>query len=141
MDSKPISMSMKDWLIRRLAPKLLMSEKTIEAVINHQFQSANEAMSQNKTLEISGFGKLIFNDKKAVRKMDTYLKIEKALLNILANPETSENKKRITLMKLETTKNNIEALKPKLHEAQLYSDLRGLEEQLDSTQASGGNNT
>ena len=66
---KPISLSMKDYLIRRLAVKLMTSEKTIEAVINHQFQSANEALLNNKTIEISGFGKFIFNDKKAVKKM------------------------------------------------------------------------
>ena len=47
---KPISLSVKDYLIRRLAPKLLTSEKVIEAVINHQFQSANEAMYSNKTV-------------------------------------------------------------------------------------------
>ena len=52
---------MKDYLIRRLAVKLMTSEKTIETVINHQFQSANEALLNNKTIEISGFGKFIFN--------------------------------------------------------------------------------
>ena len=105
---------MKDWLIRKLAPKLLLSEKTIEAVINHQFQSANEAMLNNKTVEISGFGKLIFNDKKAIKKMDMYRKIEKALLNILSQPDLSEAKKRTTEMKLQSTRHNIEVLKPKL---------------------------
>jgi len=133
---KPISLSMKDWLIRRLAVKMMISEKTLEAVINHQFQSANEALLNNKTIEISGFGKFIFNDKKAVKKMEKYLTIEKALLNILANPETSEAKRKTTLVKLEMTRNNIQALKPKLHEAQLCSDIRGVEEQLDSTQTS-----
>lgn len=126
---KPVSLSMKDWLIRKLAPKMLLSEKTLEAVINHQFQSANEALSQNKTVEISGFGKLIFNDKKAVKKMETYRKIEKALLNILSQPDVSEAKRRATELKLQTTHNNIEALKPRLHENQFLPDLRGVEEQ------------
>ena len=41
---KPISMSVKDYLVRTLAVKMMVSEKTIETVINHQFQSANEAI-------------------------------------------------------------------------------------------------
>lgn len=130
-------MSMKDWLIRRLAPKMLLSEKTLEAVINHQFQSANEALLNNKTVEISGFGKLIFNQGKAERKMQKYLDIEKALLNILTKPDLTEAKQRTTLMKLATTRANIELLKPKLHEDQFRPDLRGMEEQLDSAQTSG----
>lgn len=126
---KPVSLPMKDWLIRKLAPKLMISEKTLEAVINHQFQSANEALLNNKSVEISGFGKLIFNDKKAVKRMEMYKQIEKALLNILSQPDLPEAKKRATEMKLQTTKSNIEALKPKLHENQLLPDIRGVEEQ------------
>lgn len=135
---KPISLSMKDWLIRKLAPKLLVSEKTIEAVINHQFQSANEALAQNKTVEISGFGKFIFNDKKAVKKMETYEKIEKALVNIIANPQTGDAKRASAHVKLEGTRNNIRILKPRINEHQLLTDLRGLEEQFDSTSEDQG---
>ena len=40
---KPISLSVKDYLIRKLAVKMMTSEKTIEAVVNHQFQSAQQA--------------------------------------------------------------------------------------------------
>ena len=60
---KPISMSVKDFLIRTLAVKMMTSEKTIEAVVNHQFQSANEAMDLNSSVEIAGFGKFFFNNK------------------------------------------------------------------------------
>jgi nucleoid DNA-binding protein len=126
---KPVSLAMKDWLIRKLAPKLMISEKTLEAVINHQFQSASEAMLSNKTVEISGFGKLIFNDKKAIKKMHTYRQIEKALLNILDKPDLSEAKRASTQLKLQSTRHNIEVLKPKLHENQLLPDIRGVEEQ------------
>jgi len=138
---KPISLSMKDYLIRKLAVKLMTSEKTIEAVINHQFQSANEAMYSNKTVEISGFGKFIFNDKKAVKKMETYLKIEKALLNILSKPDLTESKQRATLLKMATTKNNITLLKPRIDENhQLFPDLRGVEKQPAAAQSVEENN-
>ena len=68
--NKPQSMSHKDFLIRTLAVKLAVNEKIIEAIVNHQFQSANEAMDVNHSVELSGFGKFMLNVKKAHRKMD-----------------------------------------------------------------------
>ena len=139
---KPISLSVKDYLIRKMAVKLMTPEKTIEAIINHQFQSANEAMHRNKTVEISGFGKFLFNDGKALRKMNTYKKIEKALLNTLSKPDLTEAKKRATLLKLGTTRSNIELLKPRINENhQFFPDLRGLEKQSSATQEDQGSNT
>lgn len=108
---------MKEWLIRRLAPKLLLSEKTLEAVINHQFQSTNEALLHNKTVEISGFGKFYFNDKKALKRMRKLEDIKAALERQLANPELNEQKKRVAAIKLNATLENITALKPKIDEA------------------------
>ena len=116
-------MSMKDWLIRRLAPKLLLSEKTIEAVINHQFQSANEALVNNKTIEISGFGKFIFNDKKAVKKMSKYKDIQRAYMRHLENPDISENKRRVTEVKLQSVTEAINALKPKITDEPVVADI------------------
>jgi nucleoid DNA-binding protein len=116
MDDKPISLSMKDWLIRRLAVKMMITEKTLETVINHQFQSANEALLNNKSVEISGFGKFFFNQKKAEKRMETLKKTQQTLLNILASPETTEQKRVSTEQKLQFTLSNMEALKPKLHE-------------------------
>jgi hypothetical protein len=49
---KPISMSVKDYLIRTLAVKMMMSEKVLETVINHQFQSANQAMDTNNFISM-----------------------------------------------------------------------------------------
>lgn len=122
---KPRSLSMKDYLVRTLAVKLRIPEKTLDAVISHQFHSANEAMLTNKSIEISGFGKLIFNKKKAEKKMGDLLRIERLLENKLTIPEhdTPLNK-----LKLESVRQNIAILKPKL-EHEPVSDLRGVEEQ------------
>jgi len=46
-----------------------MNEKIVDTVVSHQFQSANEAMTCNHTVEISGFAKFIFNEKKAAKKL------------------------------------------------------------------------
>ncbi len=124
---KPISMTVKDFLIRRLAVKMMISEKTIESVVNHQFQEANQAMLKNKSLEISGFGKFFFNDKKAAKQMAKY-ESQKALFERVLTDETlTEQKRRSTEVKLQNVKDCIRDLKPKMHDT--LTDLRGMEEQ------------
>ncbi len=124
---KPISMSVKDYLIRIMSVKMMMSEKTIEAVVNHQFQSANAALADNDDIEISGFGKFFFNQKKAQKKMDKMLS-KVAMFTKQMNDESLSDKKRASAnVKLNNTLLGIEALKPKLH-VEHQSDLRGMEE-------------
>jgi nucleoid DNA-binding protein len=129
---KPISLSVKDYLIRRLAVKMMLSEKTIETVVNHQFQSAHEALSQNKSLEISGFGKFFFNEKKAHKMMEKFLS-QKALFEKRANDETfSEAKRRSYGLKLQTALDGIRDLKPRIYDS--FPNLRGVEEQPTAAQ-------
>lgn len=111
---KPISMSVKDFLIRTLAIKMLTSEKTLEAVINHQFQSANEAMHLHKSIEISGFGKFYFNDKKAVKRMEKLLLKKATYEELLANPDTTEQRKAYATVVLQTVNKSIQDLKPRI---------------------------
>jgi nucleoid DNA-binding protein len=127
---KPISMSVKDYLVRTLAVKMMISEKTIETVINHQFQSANEAMDTNNSIEIAGFGKFYFNEKKAKKRLEDLTRKKNLMLEFIASSETSEQKKRSSQVTLEKTEALINLLKSKItYEDQLLSDLRGLEEQ------------
>jgi nucleoid DNA-binding protein len=131
IDSKPKSMSMKDFLIRVQAVKMMKSEKTIEAVVNHQFQSTNLAMKTNNSVELSGFGKFFFNEKKAQKRLtkmyEKKLYIEEALKEELL---TEQRRKRYETM-LQNVIIDIEFLKSKTNEFQ--SDLRGMEEQVDSS--------
>ena len=110
---KPISMSVKDYLIRTLAVKMLTSEKIIEAVINHQFQSANEAMDLNNSVEIAGFGKLLFNKKKADKKLEKLIGKKQALENLINTNSTPDQKRRSASVILEKTIIQIALLKPK----------------------------
>jgi nucleoid DNA-binding protein len=122
-------MSVKDYLVRTLAVKMMISEKTIETVINHQFQSANEAMDTNNSIEISGFGKFYFNEKKAKKRLEDLTRKKNLMLEFIASAETSEQKKRSSQVTLEKTEALINLLKSKItYEDQLLSDLRGLEE-------------
>jgi nucleoid DNA-binding protein len=126
---KPINMSVKDYLVRTLAVKMLISEKTIEAVINHQFQSANEAMDFNNSLEIAGFGKFYFNEKKATKRIGALNAKKTAMETIIADETTSEQKRRSSQVTLDKTEALINLLKTKtIYEDQLLSDIRGVEE-------------
>lgn len=111
---KPMSMSVKDFLIRTLAVKMLTSEKTIEAVVNHQFQSANEALDLNNSIEISGFGKFFFNNKKAIKRLAKLIQKSEAYQAIANNPETPQARKEYSLKVVEKDKDNIQQLKTKI---------------------------
>jgi nucleoid DNA-binding protein len=111
---KPISMSVKDYLVRTLAVKILTSEKTIEAVINHQFQSANEALEENNSVEISGFGKLMFNTKKATKKLEALDAKVKAMEKILADDDISDQRRNAATVTLANTHITISQIKAKL---------------------------
>jgi nucleoid DNA-binding protein len=126
---KPISMSVKDYLIRTLAVKMMVSEKLIETVINHQFQSANEAMDVNNSLEISGFGKFYFNEKKAKKRLQTLEEKRKAMERYANDNSLSEQRRNTSKVTLEKTEALINLLKTKVtYEDQLLSDIRGVEE-------------
>jgi nucleoid DNA-binding protein len=112
---KPISLSVKDYIIRKMAVKLMVSEKTIDTVISHQFSSANEALKSNNSVEISGFGKFLFNQKKANKRMEKMLSQKAYFQSVIDNPETSEQKRASTQTKLTNILINIEALKPKMN--------------------------
>ena len=124
-------MTDKEFLIRTIASKLLFAEKTIEAVINHQFASANSAMDTNKSIEISGFGKFMFNEKKAARRLKSYMMKKHDMFSIINHPtSTAEQIRKATLIYNDMV-DNIALLKPNISD-EFLTDLRGLEEQSDS---------
>ena len=129
---KPTSMSVKDFLIRKLAVKMMISEKTIEAVVNHQFQEANKALTKHKSLEISGFGKFFFNEGKAAKQMAKFESQKEFFSRILEYEELTDQKRKSIELKLQIALDNIRDLKPKMYDDNL-PDLRGMEEQLSAS--------
>jgi len=129
---KPRSLSVKDYLIRMMAVKLMLPENVLDAVVSHQFSSANTALFTNDSVEISGFGKFFYNHKKAIRKMEKERMKEAYYVNALTDPTLSDTKRQSYTNKLNNTRNQIEQLKPKLNNHEAVRDLRGLEEQSDS---------
>lgn len=112
---KPESMSHKEWLIKKMALEKNIPERIITAVVNHQFDSAREALKDNNTVEISNFGKFSFNVKKAGYKMEKFLTQKRQYEEQLANT-FDEDKIRNLSLRIKSVNNNIEALKPKLYD-------------------------
>ena len=117
---KPQSMTMKEFIVKKLAVNRvatkMISEKVIDSVISHQFESAHIATATHNTIEISGFGKFSFNQGRAIKQMAKYNSQVVLFTNIIEDEQTSSTLKRNTEMRLATTLSNIKDLKPKLHE-------------------------
>jgi hypothetical protein len=113
---KPISMSVKDYLVRTLAVKIMVSEKTIETIINHQFQSANEAMVLNNSIEISGFGKFFFNEKKCLKRLSALNAKKQAMEVFIADDNSTDKKKHSSRITLNKTLSLIDQLNNKTNE-------------------------
>ena len=128
---KPRSLSIKDYIIRKMSIKFNTSEKIIESVVNHQFQSATIAFNDQKSVELSGFGKFLFNEKKAVKKMETMLVQKQVLEQTIVDETATDRKRKAAEVKLESLLQAIEILKPKI-DYEPKSDIRGLEEQTNS---------
>ena len=128
---KPRSLSIKDYIIRKMSIKFNTPEKVIEAVVNHQFQSATLAFNDQKSVELSGFGKFLFNEKKAVKKMETMLIQKQVLEQTIVDQTATDRKRKAAEVKLESLLQAIEILKPKI-DYEPKSDIRGLEEQTNS---------
>jgi nucleoid DNA-binding protein len=112
--NKPITMSVKEWIIKRMAISLVVSEKTIDQVINHQFDSANDALNVHDSLEISGFGKFLFNIKKANAHYAKLLQMKQAYENTLADESITDKKRHATELRMITVLKDIKILKPKI---------------------------
>ena len=113
---KPQSMSVKEWIIKKMAISMVVSEKIIDSVVVHQFDSANDALNLHDSIEISGFGKFYFNQKRAQAQYDKFVRIKQSYENLLADDSLSDKKKHSTEQKLASILNDIKILKPKINE-------------------------
>ncbi len=113
---KPISMSVKDYLIRILSIRTNTPVKTIEAVVAHQMNTLNKAIQSDTVFsaEMSGFGKFLFNYKKARKKYEKNLSKEIYFTNLLNKPDITDKQKASYTLKLENTRKWIQGIKPKL---------------------------
>jgi len=117
---KAASTPIKEYIIKRLAVNKvtdkLISEKTMDVVITHQFESAIKAMSLNNTVEISGFGKFLFNFKRAQKELTKYEKIRENYINLLKQETLSDEQRKSLEDKLAIANDGIKNLKPRVNE-------------------------
>jgi nucleoid DNA-binding protein len=107
---KPNSMSVKDWLVKKMSIDLVIKESIINAVVTHQFNSANDAFKNNSSVELSGFGKFIFNKRKAEKKLQKYYDTRDLYISKLEiTPSDSSLQRR-----LDSVLEEIKVLEPKL---------------------------
>lgn len=66
---KPDSMSVREWITKKVALEIRIPENIIKSVISHNYDSAYEALNTNNSIEISGFGKFYYNTKKADKEI------------------------------------------------------------------------
>jgi hypothetical protein len=95
---------------------MVISEKTIDAVVTNQFDSANDALNTNDVIEISGFGKFYFNTKKADTHYKKLLQMRQAYENTLNDTSITDKKRHATEQRMITVLNDIRILKPKMKE-------------------------
>jgi len=95
---------------------MVISEKIIDSVVTHQFDSANDALNVNKSVEISGFGKFFFNSKKAVTQYNKLLNIKRTYENALADENITDTKRNALELKMQIVESSIKTLKPKIDE-------------------------
>jgi nucleoid DNA-binding protein len=111
---KPVSMSIKDWIIRRMSVDMAIPESIIKVVINNQFEGATEAMGKVNSIEFSGFGKFYFKTHRAYDKMRHYELIKKGFEVILGRGDMSPQKERALKLKIENAQRNVDILKSKI---------------------------
>jgi hypothetical protein len=122
-------MSMKEWIIKKMAISMVVSEKIIDSVVTHQFDSANDAVNMYKSIEISGFGKFYFNDKKALAQYNKFLGIKSTYEKMMLEDMTDVKRNALEL-KMKIIESSIKSLKPKINEP--GTNNRGMEESSSS---------
>jgi hypothetical protein len=112
-----------------MAISMVVSEKIIDSVVTHQFDSANDAVNMYKSIEISGFGKFYFNDKKALAQYNKFLGIKSTYEKMMLEDMTDVKRNALEL-KMKIIESSIKSLKPKINEP--GTNNRGMEESSSS---------
>lgn len=93
----------------------MISEDIIDEVISYSGKQFAKSLKEDKTIELSGFGKLVFREKKARTELEKMNKIYNSYQEQLS--KTTDQKKITNLTKRMTTcKEVIDFLKTKLDE-------------------------
>jgi len=114
-EEKPITMPLRDWLMKRISLQKNIPYSTIEAIITHQFDSANQAVYLHKSLEIVGFGRFMFSDQKANKQLKGHENSLHHLNEHLKNPLLTDKEIAIIHHKIKGITKDLEELKIRIN--------------------------
>lgn len=113
--AKQSNISTKDYIIRKMSHSLNIPEKRIEMVVNHQFDSLREGLKKHYTMELSGFGKWIYNVNKAKKILLKEYSKKETFTNKMNEPGITEAKRQSWQNKLNNTLATIAQIESKLN--------------------------
>jgi len=139
--NKPISLAIKDFLIRKIAIKYMRPEEDIHKIIMNSFEEANKATASANEVEISGFGKFMFSENKAKKIYRKMLLCINKYNRDLANTQPGDSKNQNKLLKkIASAQEVINFIKTRI-DVEHIPNPRGVEKSLDTTQGSEGNDS
>ena len=83
-------------------------------MITHQFNAAEDATKTKNSLEISGFGKFVFNTSKANKKIVKLIKVKKVYEQQLAENTLPTKKLDVIKSKLSNLNLTLNSIAPKV---------------------------
>ena len=113
MRSKKLTLSEK--IVQTISRDKIISEKVINQVVMHQFNGANDALKNNNTVEISGFGKFTFNIRKANQRLVKLQRFKEGYEKDVAEGIEQTKKEAWIKNKISTLTLTINSLKSKLN--------------------------
>lgn len=111
---KPRNIPLRNFIQKRISVELAISEDVIDKVITHCFSSASRAMLTNNTVEISGWGKFIFDKKrmfKHISKLEDTIKKHELLIQ---DGQISEKQKIGSQKKIDGANKDLLVLKQRM---------------------------
>lgn len=128
---KPKNKSLKDFIVENIAQRMKMQEPVVSAIVSHQFKGITRALQKYKTVEMAGFGKWIFMEKRAVRFLDD-MKEE------LENRRNGQAVSTYTFLSDEQLAATIEEVETHLKQNQTYNADRQIERDSRRLEEHGG---
>lgn len=114
MDSKPKNKPLKEFLIEGIAQRMKLPEHVVNAVVMHQFKGITKALQTYKSVEMTGFGKWVFQERKARQFLDGLEKEQQSR-------KTTEASDKYGFLNNEELEDTIEKLKIHLAQNQTYN--------------------
>jgi len=114
MELKPDNVPIKEWLVKGIADSLNIPERVVATIVDFQFSEARESLLTCNSIEFSGFGKFIFNKRKAEKKLAKIVNSKEYLEGVIGSPNITEQKRVSSHFKLQIYMADIKLLRNKL---------------------------